>query len=177
MTLPTRLLRAFPAVTLGAVLVGGAGATVLSAEQPPKEHLRTVTPMTKTPLEVVRAFNAAMEKMDFETALKSVSDDCEYSNGSRGTVYGHAGVRRVLEPFFALMVENTFVILREAANESIVFMERLDRHRLATGGWIELPVTGVYEVRNGRIAVYHDYFDSVTIDRQLQGRWAAGRQP
>ncbi len=177
MTLPTRYLRVFPAVTLLAVLLGGVHATVLSAEQPPKAHPKPEKPMTKTPLEVVRAFNAAMEKMDFEAALKYVSDDCEYSNGSRGTVYGHAGVRKVLEPFFALMVENTFVILREAANDSIVFMERLDRHRLATGGWIELPVTGVYEVRDGRIAVYHDYFDSVTIDRQLPGRSPAGRQP
>lgn len=121
---------------------------------------------SNAPLEVVRAFNTAMEKMDFETALKYVSDNCEYTNGSLGTVYGHAGIRKVLEPFFSLMLENKFVILREIANDSIVFMERLDRHRLPTG-WIELPVTGVYEIHNGRITVYHDYFDSATIAKQM----------
>ena len=120
-----------------------------------------------TPIEVVRAFNAAMEKMDFEAALKYVSDSCEYTNGSLGTVYGHAGVRKVLEPFFSLMIENKFIILRESANGAIVFMERLDRHRLSTGGWIELPVTGVSEVHDGRITVYHDYFDSATIAKQM----------
>lgn len=118
------------------------------------------------PIEVVRAFNAAMEKMDFETALKYVSDTCEYTNGSLGTVYGHAGLRSVLEPFFSLMLDNKFVILREVANDSVVFMERLDRHLLPTG-WIELPVTGVYEVHNGLITVYHDYFDLATIANQL----------
>ena len=87
------------------------------------------------PIEIVRAFNAAMEKMDFETALKYVSDSCEYTNGSLGTVYGHAGLRKVLEPFFSLMLDNKFVILREVANDSVVFMERLDRHLLPTG-WI-----------------------------------------
>jgi limonene-1,2-epoxide hydrolase len=121
---------------------------------------------SNTSLEVVRAFNAAMEKMDFETALKYVADSCEYTNGSLGTVYGHAGFRKVLEPFFSLMLENEFIILRESANESIVFMERLDRHRLPTG-WIELPVTGVYEVHNGQITVWHDYFDSAKIAKQM----------
>ncbi|MFN7399070.1 MAG: limonene-1,2-epoxide hydrolase family protein [Sandaracinobacter sp.] len=39
---------------------------------------------------------------------------------------------------------------------------RLDRHRLATG-WVELPVTGVYEVHDGRITYWRDYFDLATI--------------
>ena len=41
-------------------------------------------------------------------------------------------------------------------------MERLDRHRLA-GGRVELPVTGVWEVHDGRITLWHDYFDAPTI--------------
>lgn len=41
-------------------------------------------------------------------------------------------------------------------------MERLDRHQLAKG-WVELPVTGVWEVRDGRITVWRDYFDLATI--------------
>ena len=122
--------------------------------------------MTKTPIEVVKAFNRAVEIKDYDTAVKFVSDDCEYTNMPMGTVRGPAGVRSVLEPFFAPTIENRLEILREAAVGSIVFLERLDRHLLPTG-WVNLPVTGVYEVHDGLITVYRDYFDLATI----QSKW------
>ena len=119
-----------------------------------------------SPIEVVKAFMAAMEKMDYDTALKYVSNDCAYTNGPLGTSRGPAGVRAMLEPFFSMMLENVFVIIRELAAGPTVFLERLDRHRLPTG-WIELPVTGVFEVHNGQITVWNEYFDAATIQKQL----------
>jgi limonene-1,2-epoxide hydrolase len=155
-TLRSRLL------ILGAVLV------LLISCQPIRNTTQSgpMQPTPKTPLEVVRAFNAAMEKMDFETALNLVSPQCEYTNGSLGTVYGPEGIRQALQPFFSMMLENELIILRESSQDGVVFMERLDRHRMESG-WIELPVTGVYEVQDGRITVYHDYFDLGTLMRQM----------
>lgn len=115
-----------------------------------------------TPIQIVKAFNAAMEVKDYDTALGFMSEDCEYTNIPLATVRGPAAMRAVLEPFFAPTIENRFEILREAEVGSVVFLERLDRHRLATG-WVELPVTGVYEVHGGQITVYRDYFDAATI--------------
>ena len=115
-----------------------------------------------SPIEIVKAFNAAMEIKDYDTALKYVASDCEYTNIPMATVRGPAGIRSVLEPFFAPTIENRFEILREAVAGPVVFLERLDRHLLATG-WVELPVTGVYEVHDGLITVYRDYFDAATI--------------
>jgi limonene-1,2-epoxide hydrolase len=115
-----------------------------------------------SPVDVVRAFLAAMAKKDYDTGLAYVSDDCEYDNVPLGKVFGPAGVRGVLEPFFAPTLENEFVIRRQVADGPVVFMERLDRHRLADG-WVELPVTGVWEVHDGRITLWHDYFDAPTI--------------
>lgn len=115
-----------------------------------------------SPIEIVKAFNTAMERKDYDAAVKLVSADCEYTNIPMSTVRGPAGIRAVLEPFFAPTIENRFVILREAAVGPLVFLERLDRHLLATG-WVELPVTGVYEVHDGLITVYRDYFDLATI--------------
>ena len=120
----------------------------------------------RSPSEVVRAFNAAMEKKDFDSGLQHVADACEYTNGPMGTVRGPAGVRAMLEPFFAPVLEQTFIIRREVANGPVVFLERLDRHRLPMG-WIELPVTGVYEVHDGRITVWHEYFDLGTLQKQM----------
>ena len=67
----------------------------------------------------------------------------------------------VLEPFFAPIHENDFVILRSAASGPVVFFERLDRHRL-DHGWRELPVNSVFEVHDGKITVWRDYFDLLT---------------
>lgn len=117
----------------------------------------------QSPIEVVRTFLAAMAKKEYDTGLQSIADDCEYANPPPlPTVRGPAGVRAVLEPFFAPTLENEFLLLREATDGALVFNERLDRHRLATG-WVELPVTGVWEVRDGRITYWRDYFDVATI--------------
>ncbi len=115
----------------------------------------------QAPLEVVDAFLDAFVAMDFDAALAHLSDDCEYTNIPMATVRGHAGVRAVLEPFFAPIHENEFLRLRSAANGPIVFVERVDRHRL-DHGWRELPVNSVFEVHDGEITVWRDYFDLMT---------------
>lgn len=120
--------------------------------------------MTSQPLgpaRVVEEFLAAFEAMDFDRALTYVADDVEYTNIPIGTVKGHTGLREVLAPFFAPIHENQFVVLRRADSGPVVCVERLDRHRLGDG-WRELPVTGVFEVWNDKIAVWREYFDLTT---------------
>lgn len=121
-----------------------------------------------TPSETVHAFLKAMAVLDYDSALTLIADICEYENMPMGKVTGPAGVRSVLEPFFAPTLENEFIILRELTNGKTVMAERLDRHRLATG-WVELPVMGVFEVENGLITLWRDYFDLATI----MGKWPA----
>ena len=111
------------------------------------------------PINVVHEFLKAFEAMDFDTACQYIAGTCEYTNLPLGTVTGPAGVRSVLEPFFAPVVENEFRVLREAVNGKTVFIERLDRHRLQDK-WVELPVTGVFEVSEGKINVWREYFDA-----------------
>ena len=105
-------------------------------------------PAPLSPLETIKAFTDAIAVKDYDTAFAYVSDDCEYDNVPLGAVRGPAAMRAVLEPFFAPTLENEFVIRRQLADGPLVFLERLDRHRLATG-WVELPVTGILEVHDG----------------------------
>jgi limonene-1,2-epoxide hydrolase len=120
-----------------------------------------MTEPTATSLETVEAFLDAFAIMDFDKALSFVADDIEYTNIPLMTVRGHAGVREVLEPFFAPIHENEFLVLRKAADGAVVFLERLDRHRL-DHGWRELPVNSVFEVHDAKITVWRDYFDLAT---------------
>ena len=69
-------------------------------------------------LETVEAFLEAFAAMDLDRALSFLADDVEYTNIPIGTVRGHAGAREVLEPFFAGIHENEFLILRKAASGS-----------------------------------------------------------
>lgn len=121
------------------------------------------------PMAVATAFLKAMEPLDYDRALMLVSADCTYINPPPiGMVHGPAGIRAVLEPFFAPTLDNEFRILRAASDGPVVMLERLDRHRLADR-WVELPVTGVFEVVDGRITYWRDYFDAATILSQWPG--------
>jgi limonene-1,2-epoxide hydrolase len=111
-----------------------------------------------------------MEPLNYDEALTLVSENVEYTNPPPlGTVHGPAAVRAILEPFFSPTLENEFKVLREASSGPVVVLERLDRHRLADK-WVELPVTGVFEVHDGAITYWRDYFDAATILSQ----WPAG---
>lgn len=123
-----------------------------------------------SPIETVLLFLKAMETLNYVEAVKYVADDCEYTNLSPlGTVHGPEGLRGLLEPFFAPTIENEFLVIRQSHSGSIVFVERLDRHRLADK-WVELPVTGVFDVHNGLIKFWRDYFDTSSILSQ----WPTG---
>ena len=115
----------------------------------------------REPMSVVEQFIDAFVVMDFDAALDLLTDDVEYTNIPLMTVHGRAAVREILVPFFEPILENEFHILRRAANGPVVFLERLDRHRL-DHGWRELPVNSVFEVRDHRISIWRDYFDLAT---------------
>jgi limonene-1,2-epoxide hydrolase len=117
---------------------------------------------SRNPENVVKRYLAAMEKMDFDAGLAHVADDCEYINGPNAPVRGPEGVRAELAPFFAPVLENQFIVRRQAVAGNTVFVERLDRHRLPQG-WFELPVTGVFEVKNEKIVYWREYFNLATV--------------
>lgn len=122
-----------------------------------------------TPAETVKAFLDVMMTKDYDKGLALVTGDVEYDNVPIGKVAGPDGIRAVLEPFFAPTVTNEYKVLREVSDGATVVLERLDRHLLADA-WVELPVTGIFEVRDGKIALWRDYFDAPT----LMSKWPAG---
>jgi len=121
------------------------------------------------PQQVVQAFMAAMEKLDYDTAFTFVSPNVSYTNMPRGfdsTTYGPGGIRAALEPFFAPTITNEWVIKNIATSGNTVFIERFDRHQFEKG-WAELPVTGIFEVTDGIITEWREYFDYATIQQGI----------
>ena len=119
---------------------------------------------------VVTAFIATIEMLDLEGALAFLADDVEYDNVPMGAVHGVDQVRATLGPFVGRFEEVDWPISRIAASgtadDGLVFTERVDRFRTGTT-WIELPVAGVFEVHDGRITLWRDYFDLAAFTTQL----------
>lgn len=119
------------------------------------------------PEAVVDAFLAAIERRDVDGAIALLADDCVYDNVPMGAVRGPAAVAEILGPLLAGCEQVDWPVARQTVTGSIVMNERLDRFLMA-GRWIEVPVAGIFEVENGRIVLWRDYFDEATYRRQLE---------
>ena len=119
-----------------------------------------------TPLEIVNTFLAAAAKRDYDTALPLLAEDIEYQNMPIAAVHGREAVKEQLEFLMATTEDGEWLVERELADGDLVMNERVDRF-LIDGKWAELPVAGVFVVRDGRIKLWRDYFDLQTIMSQL----------
>ncbi len=117
-------------------------------------------------LDVVHRFISAIEAKDMDGAVALLADTCEYDNVPMGKVVGPDAVRATLGPFVAQCTTVEWVVWRESATNVTVFNERLDRFHMPHG-WVEIPVIGVWEVVDGLITLWRDYFDLATFRSQM----------
>jgi limonene-1,2-epoxide hydrolase len=61
-----------------------------------------------------------------------------------------------------------FVVHHQAAEGDVVMNERTDRFELK-GKWIEAKVAGLFVVRDGKIALWRDYFDLAQFQNAMGG--------
>lgn len=118
--------------------------------------------------EVVTAFIAAIESGDLDAALTMVTDDVVYDNVPLGPVTGPDEVRRILAGGVSAAAERIeWVVSHQVAEGDVVMNERVDRF-LIGGEWLEIPLAGLFVLRDGRIAVWRDYFDLEGFRRQRE---------
>lgn len=110
---------------------------------------------------LVREFCAAWRRRDVEELLGYFTEDAVYHNMPMAPVCGRERIRQVLAIFVPPAEEIDWEIRNIAASGALVWTERVDRFVIA-GRKIELPVAGIFEIRNGKIAAWRDYFDMQT---------------
>jgi limonene-1,2-epoxide hydrolase len=108
--------------------------------------------------DTVRAFCAAFERRDVDELCGFFTADAVYHNIPMAPAEGIDAIRSTLEMFVPGSPYITFEIRNLASDGGVVFTERIDRMEFG-GKAIELPVTGVFEVDDGRIKAWRDYFD------------------
>ena len=116
--------------------------------------------MTEQTLEntrTVQAFLNALADEDFDTASAALADDLVYQNVGLPTIYGRdraMNLFRRMEGRVGFEVK----IHRIAADGAAVLTERTDA--LIFGPLrLQFWVCGVFEVHDGRITLWRDYFD------------------
>ena len=118
------------------------------------------------PETVVREVCAAWSRRNVDELLAYVTADAVYHNIPVTPVTGHDGIRELLNMFAPTAEAAEFEILNLVSRGNLVFTERVDRFTM-NGRTIALPVAGVFEIRDGKIAAWRDYFDFATWQRQV----------
>jgi limonene-1,2-epoxide hydrolase len=121
--------------------------------------------MTNANVALVQSFCDAFSRRDPEEILSFFTEDAVYHNIPMPAMTGKAAIRNVLYMFLKPSQSAVFAMLHIAGSGDVVHTERIDRFEIA-GKKIELPVAGVFEIQDGKIAAWRDYFDMATWTRQ-----------
>lgn len=109
---------------------------------------------------LVEAFVAAWNRVDWDAVFGMMTDDVAYHNIPWEPVNGLPAVRENLLSFG--VTASAWEIHHIIGEGDLVMTERTDRVEM-DGKWITLRAMGVFEIRDGKIAAWRDYFDPAEI--------------
>lgn len=121
-----------------------------------------------TPIETVEAFFRALEARDMESALALVDPTIVYENVSLPPARGMDEFVKQMKGFEKFVEGFEVRTHAIAANGSTVLTERVDVLTVKGVG-IAIWVCGTFEVRNGRITIWRDYFDWGQMTKRVFG--------
>jgi limonene-1,2-epoxide hydrolase len=123
--------------------------------------------MTDTdPVQVVRDFCAAWSDLDLDAILAFFAADAVYHNIPMDPMTGTDAIRTTITGFTTGVESIEFRVDHIAASGPVVLTERVDIFTMP-GKRIELPVMGTFEVHDGTITAWRDYFDLNMFTSQL----------
>ena len=122
-----------------------------------------------TPIEVVRRFCAVWSNGDPGEIAEFFTDDAVYHNIPMDPITGRNTIKPFIAGFAGGAEQIDFRVRNIVADGNVVLTERVDVFVMPNGK-VELPVMGTFEVRDGKIAAWRDYFDM----KQFMDQMSAG---
>lgn len=116
-------------------------------------------------IKLVEDFCDAWSRLDVEELVSYFTNDAIYHNMPGPPIVGKAAIETILKGILAPTTWAEWEMLNIAEAGDKVLTERVDRFDIA-GKRVELPVAGVFEIENGKIKAWRDYFDMATWTRQ-----------
>lgn len=115
---------------------------------------------------IVRDFIEAWSRLNVEEIVAFFAPDGVYHNMMNVPIAGHDNLRRFIGGFIKDWTKTYWDVINILSHGDVVVAERLDRTRLGDKS-VDLPCCGVFELRNGKIKVWRDYFDLATYTRAI----------
>ena len=116
---------------------------------------------TDSNVATITEFVAAWSRLDPDELATYFTEDGCYHNMPVGPVIGRDSVRAMIAAFTADWTATQWDLLNIVGAGDVVIAERLDRTRLGDKA-VDLPCAGVFEMQDGKIKVWRDYFDMAT---------------
>ena len=116
--------------------------------------------------QVVLDFCKAWERLDKPAILDAFTDDAVYHNMPMAPATGKEAIGQLLTMILSQAADGVrFEIRNIVADGDVVLTERVDTFTLGEKK-IKLDVMGTFELRDGKIAAWRDYFDMASWTKQ-----------
>lgn len=123
----------------------------------------------ETVQDFMAAFMNAWPTGDTSALGSFFSEDAVYQNGPLEPVRGRAAIKATFAQFMRTGGAVDVEMIHMVAEGPIVMTERVDHLTRADGTIASLPMMGIFEVRDGLIAAWRDYFDLSQYTSQVLG--------
>jgi limonene-1,2-epoxide hydrolase len=110
------------------------------------------------PIETVTRFCDAWKDVDLDQIVAFFSDDAVYHNIPLDPVTGREAIKDTIAGFTPGIDRIEFEVRHAAVTGNVVLTERVDRF-FSPDRTIEIPVMGTFEIADGSITAWRDYFD------------------
>ena len=117
---------------------------------------------------LVRAMCATFAEHDAEALRPFFTDDVVYHNIPMDPAVGIDDTIAFVDGFFAMCESLIIETVHLAVDGNVVLTERIDTFTVQ-GMSVPLPVMGTFEIRDGKICAWRDYFDMAQITAMLAG--------
>jgi limonene-1,2-epoxide hydrolase len=108
---------------------------------------------------VVAQFCDTWKRMNVDEMLSYMTDDAVYHNIPIDPLKGRSEIRKGLHQFAGMLKSVDIKIVNSVAAGNLVITEWIDSMVMPDGKRLDLPVAGVFELRDGKISAWRDYFD------------------
>jgi limonene-1,2-epoxide hydrolase len=117
---------------------------------------------------IVRDLCATFAQHEAEAFRPFFTDDVVYHNIPMDPAVGIDATIAFIEGFFAMCQSLVIETVHLAVRDNVVLTERIDTFTVGEKV-AALPVMGTFEIRDGKISAWRDYFDLAQITAMLSG--------
>ncbi len=119
-------------------------------------------------IDLILTFCKAGQDRDLEKQMSYIDEDSIYHNMPDTPIVGRAGIRALLSGYLTSSDATEIRVINiSEAKSGTVMTERVDRFRIKGGKWIDCPVMGAADVRDGKVKHWRDYYDNLYLRAQM----------